>query len=99
MPLRIRRAIKARRDQNELWLYIAANNVKAADEQINRLHDAFYMLASYPDAGRLREEFGSNLRTFPVDHYLIFYRATPSVLEIVRIFHTGRQITPDMLED
>ena len=39
------------------------------------------------------------LRAFPVDHYLVFYRVTPTALEIVRIFHTSRKITPDMLSD
>ncbi|OYW97824.1 MAG: hypothetical protein B7Z15_22745 [Rhizobiales bacterium 32-66-8] len=64
MPLRIRRGTKARADQNAIWLYIAADNMAAADRQIDRLHDAFGRLADYPVAGRTRLEFDARLRHF-----------------------------------
>ena len=55
------------------------------------------MLADYPDAGRMRIEFDARLRAFSVDQYLIFYRVSPGILEIVRILHAARDITPDLL--
>jgi toxin ParE1/3/4 len=99
MPLRIRRGAKARADQSAIWLYISTENMTAADRQIDRLHDCFGMLASHPAAGRMRIEFDASLRAFPVDQYLVFYRVSPGLLEIARILHAARDITPDMLTD
>jgi len=99
MPLRIRRGARARADQSAIWLYIATQNLTAADHQIDRFHEAFGMLADYPDAGRMRIEFDARLRAFSVDQYLIFYRVSPGILEIVRILHAARDITPDLLSE
>ena len=99
MPLRIRRGAKARADQDAIWLYIATDNLDAADQQIDRLHEAIGRLAEYPDVGRQRLEFGTTLRAFPVDQYVLFYRVTPGILDIVRILHAARDVTPDMLAD
>lgn len=99
MPLKVRRGAGARADQLAIWSYIAAQNLPAADRQLDRFHDAIVMLAEYPDAGRVRIEFDSSLRAFPVDHYLIFYRIHPGVLDIVRVLHAARDITPDLLSE
>lgn len=99
MPLRIRRHTKARTDQSDIWLYIAANSIAAADRQLDRLHDTFGMLAEYPESGRMRIEFDARLRAFPVDQYLVLYRVSPNTLEIVRILHAARDITPDLLSE
>ena len=99
MPLRIRRGARARSDQSAIWFYIASDNMAAADRQMDRLHDAFLMLSDYPEAGRVRVEVDAQLRTFPIDQYLIFYRVSPGVLEIVRILHAARDITADLLSD
>lgn len=99
MPLRIKRHVKARADQSDIWLHIARDSIAAADRQMDKLHDTFVMLAEYPDAGRTRLEFDARLRYFPVDQYLVFYWVTPGLLEIVRILHAARDITPDLLSE
>ena len=97
MPLRIRRGLQARFDQDAIWLYIATDNPDAADQQMDRLHAAIGMLAEYPDAGRQRSELDATLRAFPVDQYILFYRVSPGIIDIVRILHAARDITPNML--
>lgn len=99
MPLKIRRAARARADQVSIWTYIANDSISAADSQLDRLHSAIIMLADYPAAGRIRIEFDASLRAFPVDQYLVFYRVAPGVLDIVRILHASRDITPDLLSE
>ncbi|MET3899953.1 toxin ParE1/3/4 [Devosia sp. UYZn731] len=99
MPLRIRRSAKARADQDAIWLYIATENLDAADQQIDHFHRTISMLADYPDAGRQRLEFDAALRAFPIDQYVLFYRVSSEILDIVRILHAARDITPDMLAD
>lgn len=99
MPLRIRRSARARADQSAIWLHIAEDRIAAADRQVDRLAEAFGILADYPDAGRTRTELDTPLRAFPVDQYLIFYRVSPESLDVVRILHAARDITPDLLSE
>jgi toxin ParE1/3/4 len=41
-------------------------------------------------AGRERSELRSDLRSFPVGNYIVFYRALPDGVEVVRVM-SGRQ--------
>jgi toxin ParE1/3/4 len=65
---------RADRDLDSIWAFITADNPRAADAMIDRLTAAFDMLLTLPQAGRLRQEFHENLRSFAVDNYVIFYR-------------------------
>ena len=99
MPLKIKRLPRARIDRTAIWLHVAEDSIAAADRLTDRFDEIVGHLADFPQAGRERTELADGLRAFPVDHYLVFYRVTPTALEIVRIFHTSRKITPDMLSD
>jgi plasmid stabilization system protein ParE len=62
-------------DLEEIWDYIAADNVDAADRWIEKLFDAFDALALTPGIGNTRED----LTCYPVlfwavGAYLIIYR-------------------------
>jgi toxin ParE1/3/4 len=81
---------EADRDLNSIWSFIATNNLRAADAVIDRLTEAFDMLLTMPLAGRIRHEFGKDLRSFPVGNYIIFYKATARGIEIARVM-SGRQ--------
>ena len=70
--------------------YIAADNPAAADEFIARLEDLAARLAETPGMGRARSEFLPGLRSFRLGHYLLFYRATTSGIEVVRVLHGAR---------
>jgi plasmid stabilization system protein ParE len=37
-----------------------------------------------PQAGRMRHEFGENLRSFTVENYVIFYMTVPEGIDIGR---------------
>lgn len=63
---------------------------------MDRLNDAFYLLADYPEAGPLRPEY-LELRLYPVDQYNVFYRVTADAIEIVRVLHAARDVTSDLL--
>lgn len=95
MPHKIRRSGVARQDQADIWLFIATNNIQAADRQMDRLNDAFYLLADYPEAGSIRPEH-LDLRLYPVDQYNIFYRVTPDAVEIVRVLHAARNAAAEL---
>ena len=64
----------ARTDLDEIWFYIAQDNVDAADKFIHAIVSRFPKLAAMPQLGRRREELAPRLRSFPVGRYVIFYR-------------------------
>jgi len=55
-------SVDADLDLNEIWEYIAADNVDAADRWIEKLFDAFEALARAPGMGHKRED----LTDYPV---------------------------------
>ncbi|MGA2739142.1 MAG: type II toxin-antitoxin system RelE/ParE family toxin [Bryobacteraceae bacterium] len=63
-------------DLDEIWEYIAADNIEAADRWIGRLFDAFEALGRTPGIGHKREDITLYPVLFwPVGAYLIIYRA------------------------
>jgi toxin ParE1/3/4 len=50
------------------------------------------MLLTMPQAGRLRQEFRENLRSFAVENYVIFYRTVSDGIDILRVVHGRRDI-------
>jgi len=59
----------------------------------------FELLADFPDSGPLRPSLGSDIRIYPIDNFVVIYRVAPDAIEIVRILHAARDITPDLLSD
>lgn len=48
-------------DMDEIWFYIAQDNVDAADKLIHAIISRFPRLAAKPDFGRLRGELSPGL--------------------------------------
>lgn len=88
----------AKRDIIEHAIFIAQDNVEAAEKFIAATEAAFRLLAETPGAGALREYLNpslAGLRMWPIrgfDKHLIFYRETPDALEIVRLLHAARDV-------
>ena len=69
-------APEALQDLQELWDYIATENLDAADRIIDTLFAAFERLAAMPGLGHRREDLTDRpLRFWTVDAYLVIYRA------------------------
>jgi toxin ParE1/3/4 len=83
---------RADRDLDSIWSFITPDNPRAADAMIDRLTDTFDMLLTMPQAGRLRQEFRENLRSFAVENYVIFYRTVSDGIDILRVVHGRRDI-------
>jgi toxin ParE1/3/4 len=84
----------ARTDLDEIWFYIAQDNVDAADKFIHAIVSRFPKLAAMPQLGRRREELSPRLRSFPVGRYVLFYRQVESGIEIARVLHGARDFPP-----
>ena len=77
----------------EIWAYIAADSVRAADRINAAFYERFETLAEHPMMGRSRSELALNLRSFPAGSYAIFYRSIEGGVEILRVIHQARDIT------
>ncbi|MGA2634721.1 MAG: type II toxin-antitoxin system RelE/ParE family toxin [Terracidiphilus sp.] len=80
-------------DLNEIWEYIALDNIRAADRWIGKLFDAFEALARNPGIGHKREDLTAYPILFwPVGAYLILYRVQSKRIEIVAVTQGARDI-------
>jgi plasmid stabilization system protein ParE len=63
-------------DLDDIWEYIAADSIDAADRWIGKLFDAFEALSQNPGIGHKREDLTAYPVLFwPVGSYLVIYRA------------------------
>src|SRR5205085_9219623 len=92
MAGRIHRRKRAKTDVDSIWAHIAANNVKAAEELLDRFSSVFEMLLKNPHAGRSRPDLGENLRSFAVENYIVFYLPQSYGIAIVRVMHARQDI-------
>jgi plasmid stabilization system protein ParE len=80
-------------DLDDIWEYIAADNIDAADRWIGKLFDAFENLGQTPGMGHRREDLTDCPVLFwPVGAYLIIYRAERRPIEIVAVTQGSRDI-------
>ncbi|MSP43293.1 MAG: type II toxin-antitoxin system RelE/ParE family toxin [Alphaproteobacteria bacterium] len=91
MP-RVQKTVRAENDLEELWLYIASDNLQAADWVLDDIEAQCCLIATQPGMGRLRPELAPNLRSFPVGRYIILYQTLPDGIEIVRVLHSARDL-------
>ena len=95
MPNRFRKLPRADLDLDSIWNFIAADDIRAADRQINRLGEVFQMLVENPLAGRERSELRRGLRSFPVGSYVVFYTPISDGIEVVRVMNSRQDIDAD----
>jgi plasmid stabilization system protein ParE len=80
-------------DLDEIWEYIASDDIDAADRWIGKLFDAFEALGRMPRMGHRREDLTAYPVLFwPVGAYLIIYRAEKRAVEIIAVTQGSRDI-------
>jgi antitoxin ParD1/3/4/toxin ParE1/3/4 len=83
----------ARRDLEEIWDYLAADNRKLAERVLDKIEAAMRKLARTPAIGHLREDLADRRhRFFLVYSYLIVYRSDARPLQVIRILHASRDV-------
>src|SRR5713226_1864211 len=92
----------AKQDLNDIWDYIADDNIEAADRVLDALENAMVKLAKSPGIGHWRKELtDKRLRVFLVYSCLIVSRHETKPLQIIRVLHAARDVqsilgvTPD----
>jgi len=85
-------------DLIDIWLYIAHDNMRAADGLLDDIEEKLLLLADQPGLGTARPDIAPDLRYFPVRRYLILYRQITDGIEVVRMLHGARDI-PTLMAD
>ena len=84
---------RAQADLLEAWLYIAEDNLAAADKVLDTLEHEATLLLLQPLMGRARPELGSAVRSWPSSTpYLLFYEVDDMELTVLRVLHHARDI-------
>jgi toxin ParE1/3/4 len=83
---------RARRDLNEILVYIGRNDPENALAFVDGLESICRRFVRFPALGRKRDELAEGLRGYPVDRYVIFYRVSDAGVEIVRVLHGAKDI-------
>ncbi len=98
MP-RILKTRAARADYRDIFEYVAEQSWQNAESLLRRFDSRLLILASHHLMGRLRPELGQNLRSFPDGNYVIFYRPIDDGIELIRVLHSARDISPEYFTD
>jgi toxin ParE1/3/4 len=78
----------AQQDLDEIFLYWAKRaGLKVADRLMDSITDRFWLLGEHPDAGRSSEDIAPGVRCSPAGKYLIYYRPTLRVRDVLHIYH------------
>ena len=89
--MRYRVSRNAQQDIDEIFLYWAKRaGLKVADRLMDSITDRFWLLGEHSEAGRSSEDVAPGVRCFPAGKYLIYYRHTQQVKDILHIFHGAR---------
>jgi len=80
-------------DLDELWTFIAEDNVEAADRVSAAILDACSLLAHQPLIGHSRQDLTPRPVLFwSSGRYLIVYRPESEPVRIIAIFHGSRDV-------
>jgi toxin ParE1/3/4 len=78
-------------DLSEIWEYIAADDVAAADRMLEEIYESVRSLVAFPEQGHRRHDLTSRpLRFQLVRDYLIAYAPDEEPLLVIAILHGRR---------
>jgi toxin ParE1/3/4 len=83
---------QAESDLDEIWLYIARDNIETADNFLEQIEERCLSLSEFPHMGVSREELAPSLRSIAVGSYIIFYMPAVEGIVVVRVLQGMRDI-------
>ncbi len=82
----------AQQDLSDIFDYIARDKPIAAANWVETIEQKCRLIATTPEFGEKRPEFGSDVRSSSVGRYVIFYRPAPDGIEVARVIPGDRDI-------
>ena len=83
---------RAEFDLESIGDYIATDNPTRAVSFVREIREHCERLMRFPEASRLRPEYGPNVRASVFRRYLIFYVVDGGALRIRRVVHGARNL-------
>jgi toxin ParE1/3/4 len=82
---------RAREDLKGIWRYSFTEWGEAqADKYLAEIGAGIARLKEHPELGRSREDLRAGYRSLRINHHVVFYVVTPTVVRIVRVLHMRR---------
>jgi toxin ParE1/3/4 len=82
----------ARQDLTDIFDFIARDKPIAAANWIVTVEEKCELIASAPEFGEKRLEYGADIRSSVVGRYVIFYRPIEDGIEVIRVIPGDRDI-------
>lgn len=82
----------ARRDYRAILDYLLIHSEAAAEQLTADLNERVRLLAGQPRTGRPRDDLAPGVRTTVVGRYVVLYRFTDELVEVLRIIHGSRDV-------
>ena len=96
--MRVVRSPQYDRDLSNIWDYIARDNPAAADRTIVAIDSKIELVADFPGLGTPCPHLAHGLRRTFWHDYLIYYRVRADIIELARVLHASRDITPNQFD-
>ena len=91
MTRRLRIAVRASDDIDEIAAYIARDSLRAADRIVDLFREKTALLLDFPEIGTI-DSRKPDRRIHPVGNYLILYREDPDGITVLRYLHGHRDL-------
>ena len=89
--MRFRVAQTSEKDLDAIFAYWADRaGLETAEKLLDAIVDRFALLAEFPQAGRACPAIASAVRCFPAGKFLIYYRRSRKIIDVLHIFHGAR---------
>lgn len=86
-------AQSAQTDLLEAWLFIAEENLTAADGVLDAIERETTILVTQPLMGRARPELAEGVRSWPTSTpYILFYLVDEVGITVTRVLHHARDV-------
>jgi toxin ParE1/3/4 len=95
----IRRTVASKQDYENIWDFIAQDNPDAADELLRRFDERLVSLAASPLMAKAIDALAPSLRCSPVGNYVLFYRPDATGIQLIRVLHARRDVTPECFSE
>ena len=82
----------ARQDLSDVFDYIARDKPIAAANWIETIEQKCKLIATTPEFGEKRPEYGVDIRSSVIGRYVIFFRPIRDGIEVVRVIPGDRDI-------
>jgi toxin ParE1/3/4 len=89
---RLRRTSDARNDLTAIWLYVAQENLPAADRLMEEINHTLKLLLRFPLMGDAVDQLRLGARRTTVGNYQLFYEPTADGIRLLRVYHAARRI-------